>query len=281
MVVLVFNPAGCCVHLADTSCRGCGFPFLVGPVRWEIRHIPPTLFPSEWTLVNFGALNEVFPVARVYFNSLFVTFLTTGAQMLTSAFTGYALAKFDFPGRGLLFLTMLATMMVPFFVVLVPLFVMVAGWGWIDSYHGLIIPGLFTPFGIFLLRQFSMTIPNDLLDAARIDGASELRVFFQIALPLLGPPMGALGIFAFTGTWGDFLWPLFMINKSELRTLPLALSTLTTVNPAGMGASGPGMSQLGILLAGDLLAVVPVLVVFFLFQRYITEGVALTGLAGR
>lgn len=142
------------------------------------------------------------------------------------------------------------------------------------------MPTLFTSFSIVLLRQFSLTIPDELLDAARIDGASELSIFFQIAMPILAPTMGALGIFAFTAIWGDFLWPLFVINKGDLRTLPVTLSTLGSVNPRGMGAAGIGTHQIGILMAGDLIVVVPVLVVFFIFQRYITKGIALTGMDG-
>ncbi len=261
------------------------FPFLWGLLGafkpgHQILRIPPTLLADEWTLQNFRALTKVFPIARIYANSLFVSTAATGAQIITSATTGYALARFDFPGRQTLFLLILSTMMVPFFVVLVPLFVMVVRWGWLDTYHALIVPVLFTPFGIFLLRQFSMTIPNELLDAARIDGANELRIFVQIAMPILTPAMGALGIFAFTGVWGDFLWPLFVINTGDLRTLPVALSTLVTINPRGMGAAGAGTHQLGILMAGDLIVVTPVLVVFFIFQRYITRGVALTGMGG-
>ena len=261
------------------------FPFVWGlsgafKPRHEIMQIPPKLLSEEWTLDNFPALQEVFPVGRIYFNSLFVTITATIVQIFTSAITGYGLAKFNFPGRQTIFILILSTMMVPFFVVLVPLYVMVVGWGWLDTYHGLIIPVLFTPFGIFLLRQFSRTIPNELLDAARMDGASELRVFIQIALPNLKPPMGALGIFSFTAIWGDFLWPLFMINKAILRTIPLALSTLISVNPRGMGAAGDGVSRIGILMAGDLIAVIPVVIFFFIFQRYITEGVTLTGMGG-
>jgi ABC-type sugar transport system, permease component len=180
----------------------------------------------------------------------------------------------------LFFLAILATMMVPFFIILVPLYVMVVGFGWIDNYLGLIMPLIYTAFGIFLLRQFSMTIPDDLLDAARIDGGSEIWIFFRVSMPLLRAPIGALGIFTFTGIWGDFLWPLFIISKAELRTLPLALSVLTSINPS-VQIAHTGMSRWGILMAGDLIAVVPVLVVFFLFQRHITQGVTLTGLAGQ
>ena len=261
------------------------FPFMWGVLGafkpgHQILRIPPTLIADEWTLQNFRALTKTFPIARIYANSLFVATAATSAQIMTSAMTGYALARFDFPGRQALFLLILSTMMVPFFVVLVPLFVMVVSWGWLDTYRALIVPALFTPFGIFLLRQFSLTIPDELLDAARIDGANELRIFVQIAMPILAPSMGALGIFAFTGVWGDFLWPLFVINAGDLRTLPVALSTLVSVNPRGMGAAGTGTHKLGILMAGDLVVVAPVLVVFFIFQRYITQGVALTGMGG-
>ncbi|MGD8750881.1 MAG: carbohydrate ABC transporter permease, partial [Anaerolineales bacterium] len=152
--------------------------------------------------------------------------------------------------------------------------------GWGDSFAGLIYPALFNSFGIFLLRQFSTSIPDELLDAARIDGASEPYIFVRIALPLLAPAISALAIFVFIAQWGSYLWPLIVITKSDLRTLPLGLALLNHTTQASVPLKIPGASAFGILLAGNVLAVIPVLIVFFFLQRRITEGIALTGMGG-
>jgi multiple sugar transport system permease protein len=251
--------------------------------RWDISRIPPTLWPRDWTLGNFEKLNEFFPVLRLYFNSLFVTTMIVAGQVLTSTAAGYVFAKFEFPGRQAIFLAILATMMIPGFVTIVPLYVLVArDLNWADTYQGLIVPSLCSSFGIFLLRQFAHTIPEELLDAARVDGAGELRILLLIGFPLMMPAIGALAIFAFIWNWGSFFWPLFIVSKNEMLTLPLALNGLiTTANIGGAIGGAHGASHDGLLLAGDAVALMPVLIVFFLFQRYITEGVTFTGLAGR
>jgi multiple sugar transport system permease protein len=254
---------------------------LLGAFRpiWDLKTIPPTFIPKELFLGNFLVLFERFPIARMYFNSLFSTSAIVAGQVLMSAVAGYILGKFEFPGREVVFFMILWTMMIPFFVTVVPLFVMIVSWGWMDTYQGLIVPHLFSGFGVFLFRQFVHTIPDDLIDAARADGASEVRIFAQIALPLMLPAVGALAIFTFIWSWGSFFWPLLITNETEMRTIPVALATL--IRQPGMVRTGGavGLSEEGIALAGDAIAFIPVLVVFFVFQRYITEGVTLTGLS--
>ncbi len=254
---------------------------LLGAFRpiWDLKTIPPTFIPKELFLGNFLVLFERFPIARMYFNSLFTTGAIVAGQVLMSAVAGYILGKFEFPGREVVFFMILWTMMIPFFVTVVPLFVMIVSWGWMDTYQGLIVPHLFSGFGVFLFRQFVHTIPDDLIDAARADGASEVRIFAQIAMPLMLPAVGALAIFTFIWNWGSFFWPLLITNETEMRTIPVALATL--IRQPGMVRTGGavGLSEEGIALAGDAIAFIPVLTVFFVFQRYITEGVTLTGLS--
>jgi multiple sugar transport system permease protein len=253
---------------------------LLGAFRpiWDLKAIPPTIVPTEWMLGNFQVLFERFPIGRMYLNSLFTTSAIVTGQVLSSAVAGYILGKFEFPGRDVVFFVILWTMMIPFFVTVVPLFVMTVRWGWMDTYQGLIVPHLFSSFGVFLFRQFVHTIPDELLDAARVDGAGEVRIFVQVVMPLLLPAIGALAIFTFIWNWGSFFWPLLITNETEMRTIPVALATL--IRQPGMVRVGgaAGLSEEGIALAGDAIAFIPVLTVFFLFQRYITEGVTLTGL---
>jgi len=183
---------------------------------------------------------------------------------------GYALAKLHFRGKKMVFGLVMGTLMVPGMVTLVPLFVLVANLGLVDTYPGLILPFLVTPFGVFLMRQFIIELPDDLLDAGRIDGASELRIFRQIILPLCGPGVATLGILTFLGQWNNFLWPLVVAQTQDHYTLPVALALFSKnqqVTP-----------NYGLLLAGATVVVIPVLVVFLIFQRRFIEGIATTGI---
>jgi multiple sugar transport system permease protein len=247
---------------------------------WDIMSIPPRLFPQAWTIANYPALFSRLPMIRLYLNSIFVTASIVLIQVTTSAILGFVLSKYVFPGRDIFFVFVLSTMMVPFFVLMVPLFRLVVQLGWADSYKGLIFTSILNSFGIFLLRQFSNSIPDELLDAARIDGASEPYIFTKIALPLLSPALSALAIFVFIGQWSSYLWPLIVITKSDLRTLPLGLALLNFTAQGNMAVKTVGASAYGVLLAGNVLAVVPVLIVFFILQRRITEGITLTGMGG-
>ncbi len=237
----------------------------------EITGFPPTWWPLHPSLRAFHALTEL--PARFdasYRNSLLVAVTITLGVLLTSAWAGYVFAKFRFPGRSILFVFILSTLMVPFTVTLIPMYTLIVRLKWQNTYWALIVPSLFSTFGIFLMNQYMHSIPNDLIDAARMDGASEYAVFFQIVIPLASAPMGALAIFKFMWTWDDFLWPLVVLDDQKLYTLPLALSQLRDQYVTDVGA----------LCAGAALAVIPVLLVYLLAQQRFIEGIALTGMKG-
>jgi multiple sugar transport system permease protein len=260
---------------------GLGSILMVAPFYWtfitsfksreEVLVFPPTWWPQQPTLNNWtfphlsiGSFPEFFR------NSLFVTITVTLLVLLTSALAGYIFAKQQFKGRDLIFLGVLSMLVVPFNISIIPLYALIVDLHWNNTYWALIIPSAFSPFGIFLMRQFMHSIPNELIDAARIDGASEFGIFFRIILPLSTAPLAALGIFTFIGQWDDFLWPLVVIDEPALYTIPLGLSQFR-------GRTG---TDVGELAAASMLAVLPVLIVYFLAQRRFIEGIALTGLKG-
>jgi multiple sugar transport system permease protein len=182
---------------------------------------------------------------------------------------GYALAMLNFRGKRILFVAVLATLMIPGVVTFVPLFVLVANVGLVDTLPGLFLPFLVAPFGVFLMRQFILGLPRDLLDAARVDGAGELRIFWQVILPLCGPALATLGILTFLGSWNNFLWPLVVAQTEDTYTLPVALA---------LYSKGQNATNYGLLLAGATVVVVPILAVFLAFQRRFIEGIATTGI---
>ena len=250
------------------------------------------LFPLAWMLTtSFKPFPEVFQGAflpkkptwenyvqvlvrtdyvRWFLNSLIVSTATTVSVLFFDALVGYTLAKLDFPGRNLIFILILSTMMIPTEMLVIPWFVTSSEFGWIDTYWGIAFPGLITAFGVFLMRQFFQGIPDDLLDAGRIDGVSEFGLFWRIALPLVRPALAALTIFTFLGNWNAFLWPLIVIQSRWMRTLPVGLALF----------SGEAGAQWHLIMAASALAVIPVIVVFAIFQRQIIEGVVLTGIKG-
>ena len=238
----------------------------------EVIARPLTWIPSELRFENYAALSDAIPLGRMYLNSMFVTTLTTLGILLTSSLAGYGFAKFQFPGRNFLFLLVLATMMIPFFVVLLPIFYMVSQLGWINTYQGLIVPNIVTGFGIFLMRQYMLSLPDEVLDAARIDGASEFEIYWRIALPLSTPVIGALGILAFVYQWNNFLWPLVVARSSDMWTVPVGLNSLRVYASSA--------EVINLQMAGAALAIVPVMIVFLLLQRYFVRGIALTGMKG-
>jgi len=238
----------------------------------EIQSRPPVWFPAEPQISNFPELLNVLPFGRLYVNSIIVTVGTVLGVLVTSSLAGFGFAKYEFPGRDLLFYVILSTMMIPFFVTLIPVFFIVRQLGWIDSYQGLVLPGIVSAYGIFLMRQFSMSIPDELVDAARIDGASEPLIYWRIVLPLTRPALATLGTFTFIGSWNAFLWPLLVINNRDLFTVPLGLNTLRI--------SASELRNLDLLMAGAVLSVVPTLIIFIFLQRYFIQGIALTGLKG-
>jgi multiple sugar transport system permease protein len=238
----------------------------------EIMTRPLVWLPALPQFENYARLAEAIPLGRMYLNSLVVTTAITCGILLSSSSAGYGFAKFHFPGRDALFLLVLATLMIPFFVFLIPVFYIVSQLGWVDTYQGLIVPHVVTAFGIFLMRQYMLSLPDELLDAARIDGASEFGIYWRIVLPLVGPALGALAILAFVYQWNSFLWPLIVIRSTELATIPIGLNSLREY------ASQPEVINLQ--MAGATAAIVPVLIVFALFQRWFVQGIALTGLKG-
>ena len=236
----------------------------------EIQMRPPVWLPASPQFSNYSELAQSIPIGRLYFNSLFTSGIIVLGVLLSSSLAGFAFAKYRFPGRELLFYLILATMMIPFFVTLIPVFFIVRQLGWIDSYQGLVAPGLTSAYGIFLMRQFMVTVPDELIDAARIDGASEPMIYWRIVIPLVKPALATLGTFTFIGAWNNFLWPLLVLNSRELFTLPLGINSLRSLYA----------DNTNLLMAGTAVAVVPMLLLFVFLQRYFIKGIALTGLKG-
>ena len=235
----------------------------------ELLQSPPTWWPQHATLDNYTQLFSRLNFSQYFLNSTIVAVAVTAGNLLFCSMVGYALAMLEFPGRKALFLVVMGTLLVPGVVTFVPLFVLVTNLGLTNSLPGLILPFLVSPFGVFLMRQFILGLPRDLLDAGRVDGASELRIFARIFLPLCGPALATLGILTFLGSWNNFLWPLVVAQTEDKYTLPVALA---------LYAKGQNSTQYGLLLAGATVVVIPILVVFLVFQRRVIEGIATTGI---
>lgn len=244
---------------------------LLGSVKTqrEILQRPPTWWPQQFTWENFGAWFGQLNFGQFFSNSIVVALFTVAGNLVFCSMVGYALAKMDFPGKKALFLVVMVTLMVPGVVTFVPLFVMVSSLGLVDSYAALILPFVTTPLGVFLMRQFMLGIPDPLLEAARIDGAGELRIFARIVMPLCGPPLATLGILTFLASWNNFLWPLVAAQTEAKYTLPVALSLYST---------GQSATNYGLLLAGSVLVIAPIILLFVFLQRYFIQGIASTGL---
>jgi multiple sugar transport system permease protein len=258
-----------------------GLVLMIAPFVWmvlgsfkaqgEFLRLPPTWLPEQPTLNNFQRLIDQLDMPRFFFNSIVVALIVTVGNLVFSPMLGYALAKLRFAGKGVLLGLVLATLMLPGVAILVPQFVLMSALGLVNSYPGLVLPFLAGPFGVFLTRQFFSGLPDELLEAARMDGASEFRIFWQIAMPLAGPVLATLGILTFLGSWNSFIYPLVMAQEPEMYTLPVALATFAT---------GQYQADHGMLMAGALVLVLPILVIFVVLQRWITEGIATTGLKG-
>ncbi|KKI90012.1 hypothetical protein WQ54_23055 [Bacillus sp. SA1-12] len=232
------------------------------PIKWFPEEIQWSNYPDAWKVANFS---------RYIFNSVFITTQVMVFSLLFNSMAGYAFAKFKFRWRETIFLLLLSTMMIPGQVTMIPVYLILKNLGFLDTYYGLVVPGLATAFGIFIMRQFMLNIPDEFLDAARIDGAGEARIFFQIVLPLSKPALSALGIFTFVGAWNDFLFPLLVVSSDEMKTLPLAIASL---------AAGQYVQSWPILMAAATFVTLPVIIVFFLGQRYFIEGITMTGIKG-
>ena len=232
---------------------------------------PPTWLPKPLVWQNYPQVTEILPFARFFLNSLVVALSVTALQLLTCSLAAYAFARLRFPGRDALFLGYLGTLMIPGQVVIIPNFILLRTLGWIDTYQALILPAAFSAFGTFLLRQYFLTIPRELEDAAVVDGASYWQIYSRIILPLSGPALSALAIFTFLAQWNSFLYPLVVTNSTEMSTLTVGLRTL----------QGQYNTAWTLLMAGSVIALVPVLLVFVFAQRYFIKGIAMTGLGGR
>ena len=256
-----------------------GLLVVVGPFIWmalssfkpegEIRSVPPTWLPETWTLDNFRDLFSRLDFPLFFFNSALVAVVVTAGNLLFCSLVGYALAKLRYPGKKVLFLAVLGMLMVPGMVTFVPQFVLVSNLGLANSYAGLILPFLAGPFGVFLMRQFLKSIPDELIEAARVDGAGEWRIFWRVVLPLCRPALATLGILTFLSSWNNFLWPLVVATTEDRYTLPVALALYSI---------GQNRTDFGLLLAGAVVVVLPVLVVFLVLQRHFLRGIATTGL---
>jgi multiple sugar transport system permease protein len=228
----------------------------------EASSEPPPFLPSHVTFEHYRELFVRLNLGRVLFNSVLLATSVTALSVLLNAMAGYAFAKLRFPGRGKIFGFLLGALVLPSQVAILPLFLLMRQLGLISSYWGVILPGMATIFGIFLVRQYALSIPDELLDAARIDGASEARIFVEIVLPLCRPILLTLAIFTFLGTWNDFFWPLVVLTDDSKYTLPVALANLF----------GEHVQDTELMMAGSVLTVMPVLVLFLALQRHYVQG---------
>jgi multiple sugar transport system permease protein len=241
-------------------------------LKWPIR-----LLPSPFTLENYEHVlslknqRQEMPIFRWMFNSVFVSFTCTILTLLICSLTAYPLARMEFPGRNVWLWIFGASMLIPGAVTFIPTFLITRWFGWIDTYHALIWPGMSGFFGVFFLRQFFMSIPREMEEAAIIDGCSPLQIYQHIMLPLTQSALFTLAIFTFLGSWNDFTWPLIVLNSNEMRTLTVGLTIF----------NGEYWSEQGIVMAGAVLTSLPVVIVYLLLQRRLAESVLLAGLAGR
>ncbi len=228
-----------------------------------------TFFPQNFTTSNYETIfaDEELPLGRFYFNSIFVAASNVATALFTSSLFGFVFAKYTFRGKPLLFGFILATMMIPSQVTMIPGYLLLLAFNLTDNLWGLVLPSAFSAFGVFLMRQFIQSVPDELLDAARIDGASEWQIYYRVVLPQLGPALATYGTLVFMGNWNAYLWPLIVLKTHELRTLPIILTWYNTRNT----------SNVGLQMAASVLIVMPILVVYFIFQKWIVRGFTLTG----
>ncbi|WP_257347130.1 carbohydrate ABC transporter permease [Pseudalkalibacillus decolorationis] len=245
----------------------------IGPFYWmfigathpsgEIFNIPPQLLPGDYLVENFISLQESLGMLKIIWNSLFIALTFTVLSTLISAAAGYAFAKFQFKGRDKIFFMLLLTIMIPYQVTLIPLFELMVSLEWLNTYSAVILPNLAFPFGIYLMRQNMKSIPDSLIEAARIDGAGEFRIFFTIVLATMRPALAAVAIFLFMFQWNNFIWPLVILNSSEMFTLPVALSSLI----------GMARVDYGQLMLGATLSTLPIMIFFLILQKQFISGI--------
>jgi len=230
-----------------------------------------SLIPEQVSLEHYEQMLSASLLPRWYLNTILISVIATLSVAFFSALTGFVFAKYRFPGRDIMFVAILSTIMIPTEMLIIPWYVGIAQLGWIDTYQGILMPGMLTAFGVFVMRQFMGNIPNELLDAGRIDGVSEFGLFWRICLPLAKPALSVVIIFTFLGNWNDFLWPLIVVNSDNMQTLQVGLSRLSSEET---GADWGGT------MSGAALASIPMFIIFMFFQRQIVQGMTLTGLKG-
>jgi multiple sugar transport system permease protein len=236
----------------------------------EASTFPPPLLPQRVTFANYRELFAQVGMGRYLVNSVVLTMAVTLVSLLVNVAAGYAFAKLRFAGRDRIFKLLLGALVIPSQVAMVPLFLLLKHLGLVNSYGGVIVPAMASIFGIFVVRQYALTVPDDLLEAARIDGASELRIFRTVIVPMLQPIVVTLAVFTALGTWNDFMWPLIVLNDSELYTLPVALASLSREH----------VQDNELMMAGAVLTTLPVLLVFLVLQRYYIQGITLGSVKG-
>ena len=252
----------------------------LGPLLWMVSasfmpdgqatSLPPDVLPSPATLDQYRTLFSRLSMGRYLANSILVALLVTSVSLLVNSLAGYAFAKLRFRGRERLFSALLALLVIPAQITMLPLFLLLREMGLINSYLGVAIPGLASVFGIFLIRQYALSIPDELLDAARMDGAGEFRIYWSVVLPVLLPILVTLGIFTFMASWNDFLWPLIVLSDDSRYTLPVALANL----------SGEHVQDIELMMAGAVVTVLPVMLVFLFLQRYYLRGIMMGSVKG-
>jgi multiple sugar transport system permease protein len=234
----------------------------------DIFSLPGQLWPAHWSLTGYIEIWKELPFARLFLNSVIFAGAGAAFAVFFDSLAAYALARLDFPGKTIAFYAVLATLMVPYQITLIPLFQLIFDFHWLNTYQGLILPRASSAFGIFLLRQFFMSVPKDLDAAARIDGAGEFRIYAQIMMPLARPALATLAVFQFMSNWNDFLWPLVVTNTTDMRTLPAGLTLF----------GGQYVENYAVLMAGATISLLPLALAFFFAQRYFVQGIATTGI---
>ncbi len=240
-----------------------------GPTE-DLFTFPPQLIPKQFTLDNFLNVWKNHPFGRYFFNSILVASLTVSLNLLFCSLAAYPLARMDFAGRDLIFAAVVATILIPFQIVMIPLFILIRNLGLVNTYLGMIFPSIASAFGIFLLRQAFQGVPKELEEAARIDGCNELGIWWNVMIPSVRPALVTLAIFVFIGAWSDFLWPLIITNRPEMYTLPLGVSKLT----------GTSDTDWRVIAAGSVLSIAPILAFFVAMQQYIVPSEASSGVKG-
>ncbi len=257
-----------------------GSILMLGPLVWmvlssfkplaEITLFPPTWIPRNPTWRNYTEVLTRIRFFDYYINSTLITLATVGCTIITSTLAGFAFAKYDLPGGELLFVLVLSMMMLPFHIRLLPMYILMRDLSLVDTFTGIALPSLVSPFGIFLLRQFIMGVPDSLLEAAELDGCSEVGKYLRVVLPLVKPAIAALTIFTFRWSWNDLLWPMVISNSPATRTLPVGMAMFTQEH----------VTAYHLQMAGATLVILPIVVVFMLMKRQFIEGIALTGMKG-